>query len=334
MANCHNQFDDFNKTISLTSDRKKKLKRSRKNLRDWIRDDFKKNHGKEIQPKFTSQGSSEMKTTVNPIPRKKMVNGEEKNITKYDTDDGIYFIGPIEERKTVQTYHTWIWDAVDGYTGVPPIDKNTCVRTKFADGRHIDQPIYFIDEGNTELPKLAHKRDGWISSDPRDFSKWFNDQAKQNEQLRRLVKYLKGWCDYQNFEDDSKKMPSGFVLTIWVANNFLANNRDDVALKDTLQSIYEELSYTFECIRPTTPEGEDVMEGYNEETYFMGKLKAFLDSAKQAINETNPKNACHKWQKHLGPRFSCANIKDEDEGAKSYAAPAVVTSNAKSAFST
>lgn len=331
MANCHNQFVDFNKTISLTDDRKKKLKKSRTNLRDWIRDDFKENHEDEIRPKFTSQGSSEMKTTINPIPRTIEVDGEEKTITKYDTDDGIYFIGPLDERKSVQIYHNWIKDAVDGYTGMPPVDKNTCVRTKFADGRHIDQPIYFIDEDDADEPKLAHKRDGWVASDPRAFSTWFNDQAKQNEQLRRLVKCLKGWCDYQNFNDNSKKMPTGFVLTIWAADNFIANSRDDIAMKDTLQSIYDQLSYRFECIRPTTPEGEDVMAGYTYESYFMDKLKAFVESATQAINETNPKNACHKWQKHLGPRFSCANAKDEDEGAKNYAAPAVVTSNAKSA---
>jgi len=331
MANCHNQFVDFNKTISLTDDRKKKLKKSRTNLRDWIRDDFKENHKDEIQPKFTSQGSSEMKTTVNPIARTIEVDGEEKTITKYDTDDGIYFIGPLDERKSVQTYHNWIKDAVDGYTGMSPVDKNTCVRTKFADGRHIDQPIYFIDEDDADEPKLAHRRDGWVVSDPRAFSTWFNDQAKQNEQLRRLVKYLKGWCDYQNFNDDSKKMPTGFVLTIWAANNFNANSRDDIAIRDTLQNMYNALSVYFECLRPTVPKNEDVVSNYSYEDYFMDKLKSFLDSAKQAINETNPKNACYKWQKHLGPRFSCSTAKDEDEGAKSYSAPAVIGSNAKSA---
>ncbi|TWR24794.1 hypothetical protein FPZ43_18025 [Mucilaginibacter pallidiroseus] len=331
MANCHDQFTDFNASISLTHDRKKKLKKSRKNLRDRIREDFKQNHKDEIKPKFTSQGSSEMKTTINPIPRTIEQDGITKTITKYDTDDGIYFIGPLSQRKSVQTYHNWIWDAVDGYTGVPPVDKNTCVRTKFSDGRHIDQPIYFIDEAYPDEPKLAHKRDGWSPSDPRAFSNWFNDQAAKNEQLRRFVKYLKAWCDYQNYQDNSKKMPTGFVMTIWAANNFSANSRDDVGFKDTLENIYNTLSYRFQCLRPTVPAGENVMDGFSYQQYFMDKLKSFLDSAKQAINETNPKNACHKWQKHLGSRFSCANAKDEDEGAKSFASPAVVTSNAKSA---
>jgi hypothetical protein len=201
----------------------------------------------------------------------------------------------------------------------------------FSDGHHIDQPIYFMDETDDSHPWLAHKKHGWIASDPREFYEWFNDKAAKNEQLRSLVKYLKSWCDYHNSEDNSKKMPTGFVMTIWVVNHFTADERDDIALKNFLDDLYNQLSYNFECLRPTTPANEDVMDSYSYETYFMDKLKAFRDSAKQAINETNPKNACYKWQKHLGPRFTCFTAKDEDEGAKNYSAPAVITNNAKSA---
>lgn len=331
MANCHDQFADFNSLITLTNDRKKKLKGSRTKLRNRVREDFKNNHKNDIKPKFTSQGSSEMKTTINPIVRVIDEDGEEKKITKYDTDDGIYFIGNLEDRKSVQTYHNWVKDAVDGHTSIPPSDKNTCIRTLFADGHHIDQPIYFIDDKNDSCPQLAHKKNGWIDSDPREFSDWFNEQAEKNEQLRSIVKYLKSWSDYQNFEDNSKKMPSGFILTIWTADNFSANDRDDISLSNTLENIYNNLSVKFECLRPSKPKDENVVEDYSYETYFMEKLKSFLDSAKQAINETNPKNACFKWQKHLGSRFSCSNAKDEDEGAKSFSSPAIITSNAKSA---
>lgn len=333
MADCHEQFVDFNSTITLTDDRKKKLKKSRTKLRNRVRDDFKANHKDEIQPKFESQGSSEMKTNINPIVRKIIdEDGEEKSITKYDTDDGIYFIGDLENRKSVNTYHNWIKDAVDGHTTIPPSDKNTCVRTLFADGHHIDQPIYFIDNNDDDAcPQLAHKKNDWIDSDPREFSQWFNEQADENEQLRCIVKYMKSWCDYQNYEDNSNKMPSGFIITIWAANNFSSDNRDDIALRNTLENIYDNLSTKFECLRPSTPKDENVVEDYSYEDYFMEKLKDFLDSAKQAINETNPKNACFKWQKHLGSRFSCSTAKDEDEGAKNFSTPAIITTNAKSA---
>jgi hypothetical protein len=331
MANCHSQFVDFNSTITLTSDRKQKLKTSRKKLRDRVREDFKENHSDEIKPKFSAQGSSEMKTGINPIVRVIDEDGEEKRLIKYDTDDGIYFIGSITQRKSVQTYHKWICSAVDGHTSFPPVDKNTCVRTLFSDGHHIDQPIYFMDKDDDTHPWLAHKKSGWVASDPKEFYKWFNAEAAKNEQLRRIVKYLKAWCDYQNYNDDSKKMPTGFVITIWAVNHFVADERDDVSLKNLIEKIYNSLLYNFQCLRPTTPVDEDVVDGYSYKDYFLDKLKNFRDSAQQAINETNPKNACYKWQKHLGARFTCSTAKDEDEGAKSYTAPAVITNNAKSA---
>ncbi|RZL45511.1 MAG: hypothetical protein EOP00_17280 [Pedobacter sp.] len=331
MANCHSQFVDFNSTITLTSDRKQKLKTSRKKLRDRVRDDFKENHADEIKPKFSAQGSSEMKTGINPIVRVIDEDGEEKRLTKYDTDDGIYFIGPIDQRKSVQTYHNWICKAVDGHTSIPPVDKNTCVRTLFADGHHIDQPIYFMDEDDDTHPWLAHKKHGWVASDPKEFYKWFNTEADKNDQLRKMVKYLKAWCDNQNYEDGTKKMPSGFILTIWAVDQFVADERDDFALKNMLEKIYDKLKENFECLRPTTPVDEDVVDGYDYKDYFLDKLKSFMESAKQAINETNQKNACQKWQKHFGNRFSCSTAKDIDEGARNFSSPAIITNNAKSA---
>lgn len=331
MANCHAQFIDFNSSITLTSDRKQNLKASRKKLRDRVREYFRENHLGEIKPRFSAQGSSEMKTGVNPIVRVINEDGTEKCLTNYDTDDGIYFIGALDQRKSVQTYHNWICNAVDGYTSIPPVDKNTCVRTLFSDGHHIDQPIYFMDERDDTHPLLAHKKHGWVASDPKEFYKWFNAEADKNKQLRRLVKFLKAWCDYQNFVNDSKKMPTGFVLTIWAVNHFIADERDDVALKNLLDNIYTKTYANFQCLRPTTPVNEDVVDGYSYETYFMEKLKSFSESAKQAINETNPKNACYKWKNHLGPRFTCFTAKDEDEGARNFATPAIITNNAKSA---
>ena len=84
----------------------------------------------------------------------------------YDVDDGIYFEGDkdAKDRNSTATYHDWVVKAVTGHTDKDPIDKNTCVRTLFSDGHNIDEPIYY-KKGDT--PELAHKRDGWIESDPK-----------------------------------------------------------------------------------------------------------------------------------------------------------------------
>lgn len=315
MADSNEIFLEFNKIIRLTDAKRKSLKISRKELRNKIRKYFKENKSDEVQPKFSVQGSLAMDTIVNPIPKTISKDGEDVTIYKYDVDDGIYFIGQesVAERKSIQTYHSWIMEAVDGHTDTPPIDKNTCVRVKFADGHHIDLPIYYK---MTSTPELAHKKQGWIESDPQEFTGWFNSHVGEDDQLRRIVRYLKAWRDYREFKNSSTKMPSGLVLSILAANNFYAHKRDDVSLKETLIKIEAKLKVKFECLRPTKPVGEDLLSEYQNKDYFMTCLGNFIADAKKAIEESNKKQSCLYWQNHFGDRFPCHLAKDEDEGKK------------------
>src|SRR5690606_5280210 len=145
MANCNKHFEEYNGNIRLTDARRQSLKGSRKELRNKVRKWFKENKPDETQPKFNGQGSMSMDTIINPIPRKIKEGKEEKTVLYYDVDDGIYFEGDKEpkDRPTPITYHNWVYEAVKGHTDKDPIDKNTCVRTLFADGHNIDQPIYY-----------------------------------------------------------------------------------------------------------------------------------------------------------------------------------------------
>lgn len=328
MADCHNLFTDFNSTIRLTDTRKTSLKKSRKKLRDRIRTYFNEKKPDEIKPKFTSQGSFLMDTGVNPIPRTETVDGEEKTILKYDVDDGVYFIGEEDqdERKSIQTYHDWIIEAVEGHTE-KTIDKNTCVRVLFSDGHNIDFPIYY-KKGST--PELAHKAKGWIESDPKEFADWFNEKATENPQLRRIVRYLKAWCDFRKVSRTDKPMPSGFVMTILAAEQFYKHDRDDVALKETLIKIEAELQKKFKCLRPTKPTGEDLLANYaTHKDYFMGCLGDFIQNAKNAVEEKNQKKACGFWQKSLGGRFPCHMAKDEDEESKNEGLASIAVKSTK-----
>jgi hypothetical protein len=315
MANSNNIFTEFNSIIKLTDAKRKNLKTSRRALRNKIRGYFKDNKPDEIQPKFFGQGSMAMDTIVNPIPRTVIKDGKESTVLLYDIDDGVYFIGQEEigQRKSIQTYHNWIVEGAKGHTDTPPIDKDTCVRVKFSDGHHIDLPIYYK---KGETPELAHKQKGWVESDPRGFVEWFNSRADEQEQLRRIVRYFKAWRDYRDFTNNSKKMPSGLILSILATNNYVPRDRDDVSLKETLVNIEAALTTKFECLRPTKPIGEDLLAGYPNKEFLMEKLKSFIEDAKKALEETNKKKSCLYWQNHFGNRFPCGLAKDEDEERK------------------
>lgn len=337
MANNHEQFIDFNSNIKLDESKKSELRKNRDQLRTKIRNYFANNKQNETKPKFSEQGSFKMDTTVNPIPyEEEDDNGNMKKQYPYDLDDGVYFIDEEENKKSANTYHNWIFDAVKDHTNKGAIKKHTCVRVIYADGHHIDLPIYFKEkeENNSKtIPQLAHKSHGFIDSDPKEFYKWFNNKA--NDQLKRIVRYLKAWKDKQD-NSYSTKMPSGLILTILATNAYtngvLENDRDDICLRDVLKSIKNTLDVDYKCYRPTVKTDEDLLEKYSE-THFKDRLSKFLDSANEAVNHSSQKDACKKWQKHLGDRFSCSNIEEEtgSNEAKSFSSPAIINRNAESA---
>lgn len=332
MANNHDQFIEFNEAIRLHRSKKDELKKNRNSLRDKITKYFNEEKPNEIKPKYSAQGSYMMHTVVNPITTVETDDdGNTKVLHPYDLDDGIYFIDDLENRKSESTYRTWVYNAVKDHTSKGAIKKNTCVRVLYSDGHHIDLPIYFKEkesDGNKTIPQLAHKSEGFIDSDPREFYRWFNSQA--NDQLKRIVRYLKAWRDKQN-KSYSTKMPNGLIFSILATNHYISNDRDDISFRDTLKEIKNELDSDFSCERPTVKEGEDLLQKYSEK-HFMDRLTKLIEAGDSAIAHSNPKEGCKKWQKHLGDRFPCSNVEDNSsENTKSYSSPAVVNVNAASA---
>jgi hypothetical protein len=355
MANSHSLFQNYNQAIKLPDEDREKLKIARNSLRERMKSAYlklpekdKKTHSIEFQ----SQGSFVMDTIIRP------------HETDFDLDDGVYFQGSLteEQRNDTQIFHDLIIRAVDRNNEIEDvIDKPTCVRViydKEYEGRnlgfHIDLPIYYAE--NLDTPELAHTEDGWIESSPVEFiawfeektesgfqkvylleslkyaepyEKWLSDVRKKDCQLRRIVRYLKSWADLKR-----KEMPCGIIMSILAANNYIKNDRDDIALRDTLVEINNDLEENnFTCYRPTPKKEEDLFAStpQEEKDYFKRALESFISSANQAIASPNPKEACLKWKKHLGERFPCHLAKDEIEDSKIYAVPPIKNDNSKSA---
>lgn len=314
MAVLHKEFTTFNQVIKLTQSRKEWLKASRKALRKAIKSWFIQNKPGELPPKFWGQGSFEMNTTVNPIPE---YDDKGNKLLKYDLDYGIYFIENEEEdnRRAIQTLHDWVYDAVQGHTKEETIRKTTCIRVVFADGHHIDLPIYYM---NGETPELAHRSKGWIESDPKAFTDWFNGQPSI-EQLRRIVRYLKAWKNYQEHIRSDLKLPSGFQLTILAVEYYTPKDNDDEAFRLCVETMHRNLSLPggFHCIRPTAPAGEDLFAEYSDtrKKNFLDRLSILVESCRKAERETNFKIASEYLINEFGDRFPKGE--DKDERAKS-----------------
>ncbi len=319
MATLHKEYLSFDGKIKLTEARKTSLKGSRKELRRKIRKWFKENKPNELQPKFKGQGSFDMNTTVNPIPE---YDEDGNKLLFYDLDYGVYFIEKDDEynRKLIDTWHDWVYKSVEDHTVQKPKKKTTCVRVIFSDGHHVDLPIYYKD-GDT--PELAHKSRGWIDSDPKKFLEWFNDQ--KNAQLEKIVRALKAWKNYREFNNTNLKLPSGFELTILATNNYVKDDNLDHAFRETVRAIENELKWDFKCMRPTAPV-EDVFSDYSEtrKNNFIDTLKSLVKDCDRAKNEPNFKKASEYLRDNqFGDRFPLGEDKDEKDKSKNLSAAIV-----------
>lgn len=318
MATLHKEFIEFNKLIKLTDSRKDELKKSRRDIKKKIRKWFIDNKSDELQPKFHGQGSFEMNTGVNPIPE---YDYDGNKLLKYDLDFGVYFIEKEDEdnKKSIDTWHNWIYQAVEDHTNQKPIKKTTCIRVVYKDGHHIDLPIYYkLDD----IIELAHKSKDWIESDPKAFYEWFNNLKKA--QLERIVRYLKAWKNYRENRNSNLKLPSGFELTILATNNWFEDDNDDKAFRETIRNINGELNRMngFKCVRPTIPK-EDVFSNYSDirKSNFLNTLGNLLKDMDKAKEEKNFKKASEILRSNqFGERFPFGEDTNEEDKSKKLAA--------------
>ncbi len=290
MANCHDLFQTFHDDkIVLTKAKREKLISARDALEKKITNYF-INEQEEKPPIFKEQGSFAMKTIINPID------------DEYDIDHGVYLqnLGSdMTKWPNPETVHGWIIDAVTGHTDDDPTDKQTCVRVKYAGFYHADLPIYSTWNNN---PFLAEKLPiGWHVSNAGDITKWFEREILvKGEQLRRIVRYLKAWAD---FNTKPGKLPCGFVLTVLADKSFTNNERDDIAFVQTASHILSQLRLSHSIANPVDAK-EDLSKDRDDQIKnLQTRLTSLLKNAESAIREADKKKAAEIWRKEFGDRF-------------------------------
>lgn len=309
MADLHNEFNSFHDRIALTASKKAGLRTARDAIRERIRKYFKEKLKFRI-PVFRGQGSYAMGTTVNPI------GGE------YDIDDGVYLqhldSQDDSDWPTAATVHQWLVKATDGHTSEKPMDKQTCVRVRYAGQYHVDLPSYGELNGQYLLAVKGESK--WPYSDPLALTNWFVDKVKlHGDQLRRLVRYIKAWADFQSARRG--KMPSGLILTVLATNHFQGHEKDDVSFSETLQAISNAVNAFFYVLNPVDT-GEELTARLTDvqKTRFQEAVKAAAEAANNAVSHEDDHVASKQWRKQLGDRFPLVAKKEKKAVAKQTAA--------------
>lgn len=290
MANTNKHFLEFDRKTSIPDSKVKLMNDKREKARTKIKDWFAEHHP-DYRISFWIQGS-----------HKNSLNIRTKD-DDCDQDDGIYIDKNPEDSVDGTALQEWILKAIKDITTEDAEHKDRCVRNYYKPynmgSYHIDYPSYFKTD-DMDHPMLTVKNADLEESDPKEFSDWLTEQTDDKGQLRRLIRYMKAWCDHIDGD-----MLNGLTLTVLACNHFVAkDDRDDEALYYTLIGIYKELEAKWECIMPATPR-DDLLEPYDStfQTNFMNRLYDLISDAKKALDEDSKHESTKLWKNHMGKRY-------------------------------
>ncbi|MEM4987229.1 CBASS cGAMP synthase [Collimonas sp. H4R21] len=270
------------------------------------------------------QGSYKFGTLIRPVH-----SGEE-----YDVDVGVYFEWAEDGHATPAPaqLREWVQRELVAYkascSDIKRIDepaKERCSRAVYTKQFHIDTPVYHLDRSKNRR-RLACLSGKWEESDPKAIYTWFRDSvdAGGRDQLRRLVRYLKGWAAVA-FEDAPESRPSSILLTVLTTEAFKAEwfrrfigMDDDDALIAIIKVIHDRLFNNSSVLNPV-----DARENINRIPAdkwdgLLTRLQALRDAAEYAENAPDEAAAALAWSEpfsFLMPLPAAHEVEVIDEGS-------------------
>jgi len=345
MRNFSNAFkktkDGFIGNLTLTSNQTQLIINAKTKIQDYLRkginEKIKELENIIVEPRFMSQGSAVYKTRNKPcfVPPQHIDHDLgcylPLSIAKELSDHKIIaskIFFTVIDNLLEELANKERWNGIDK-------SKKTCSRVIINNEIHIDIPLYAIPDHefttiqerlNKSLSSLdssvrqlrlndcwkkedikkvllAHRGENWKESDPRKLNEYFKKVFEyKGEQLRRICRYLKAWRDYQ-WKDEG---PSSIYLMILSTESIDTEiERDDIALLNVLQKIYDKLDdETYKVINPT-----DSKEVINISDTNRQKLKTqsmlFYQDLRSSINDNaiSDERAIELIQRNLGSRF-------------------------------
>lgn len=366
----------FLANISLSDADKAELMVARKLVRDELRACLpvvaaKLNGSERLhQPKFFTQGSYSYKTIHLPLlpPQQQMdlddgiyLPVDEFRDAQPTVAADIYIRATDLILDRLANDQGWRFSA----------DNPNCSRLVISHDKHIDVPRYcmpyaeyermleakarnqqttvaflhesYQDEDSWDLmPQscvlMAHRKKGWIQSDPRPFKEWVEQQANhKGSHFRKVIKILKGWRDYQEWSDN-QGIKSILLMAAIDQSDWLQHDR---RIDKTLLHIVKQLPDILAAQVPNPiqePPADDLAEsldndGIREET--RTAFQRLAESLSHAIEgAVDAERACKILQAEFGERLPydparvITSTVEEDETQVLSAAPFVPRTNA------
>ncbi len=292
MANLCEDFEIFHERIALTKHNQAARGIARQAVRDRIRRYFHQNLNVRA-PNFLSQGTCAANITVNPI-------GGEHYI-----EEGVY-LQHLDKHcqdgwPSAHDVHQWLIKATQGYA-VPDTDGDpACVRLRLS--KHLQIALYCYTDLNGQYFQAVKNIANWSCIHPLALAGWFRSYVNQRgEQLRRIVRYITAWTDFQSKHRGI--MPDASILTVLATYNFNDDYRDDLALAKTLEAISNYVRSIVYVLNPV-----NINEELSDKLTDTQKID-FQEAAEEAANIASAAtviNCAHMasklWRKLFGSRF-------------------------------
>ena len=301
--------DCYLSNISLNDCDKHLIQQARDAIRNCLREKYpiileKITQKKPQKPRFFTQGSFKYKTLNKP---------EKSPPQQADIDDGCYlpmsYVVQTNDRPKTASHQVFM----AAEEALEPLcksknwtlltSKDTCIRIIITDHIHVDIPLYAIpelefikleaayDSGKfrdsaswNKLPVnsvlLAHRKNGWVHSDPREVSEWFLSRLNvHGEQFRRIVRYIKAIRDH--LWDSGG--PSSLLLMVLVDMLYVSDYEDDQVLRAILSQISKKFG---EDIRNPCDPAESLTDR-------LGSARCREASARFLMASQELESACH-----------------------------------------
>lgn len=310
------------KRISPSSEQRIFLQEQWNSLADSLKKSLYEKYGYPISTWL--QGSYKYGTLIKPLSKNE----------GYDVDVGVYFEwtdgsvepAPSQLRSWVQKELIEIKSNNNSIKSVLTPPKKRCSRTIYLNQFHIDTPIYHLDP-QRDKRRLACLTDSWESSDPKKLYKWFKNAVNEGdrEQLRRIVKYLKGWAAV-SFDGAPESRPSSIFLTVIATEAYqslwasrILGMTDEDALIEIIRKIHERLFSDKIVINPV--DGKENLNRIEETAWggFIPRLEGLKEIAERANEALDEASSAIIWSEAFSflmplPETDQIEVIDESSG--------------------